>query len=478
MRSFTPALTKNDKTPPQEPANFNWMEAIAVPLAIGAMEAQFGVLAFVIGSLLFTGTSETLPLIEGSVMLIWWSAYWWAWLAKRQLQPRFGEARANLSYLPALFVVFVLLVGLHPAFVQSVPQLICASGLSLSFWSRGMARVGKSSQEESLLALFQAGFIILLGLLVLALIYPPPAHAVLIDALSTVLPLFCLSGLTALSLSSLSSKYRAGRARKDFHIQRTRTGLLTLFVLAVIGAATTLLSALLLEPLEAIFSPLLDRLRAFFNWLLSLFHAEPAPRPPVLKRPPEPGIDVYPHALSSFPSPLEGILRLLLIAGIALLTLFMLLALLWLIRRMLRQKDSANEDEIRESISARSILRRRFREKGVSAQESVDAASARARYREFLHALERQAEDEQKRRPNETPTEYQRRLLSTMKPAIHGEVYTWDTPGDAEILEELTGAYLLERYGEKRPDERRLAFLRRWVPLLTGRMIRKKWEKI
>ncbi|HZU70660.1 MAG TPA: DUF4129 domain-containing protein [Ktedonobacteraceae bacterium] len=468
MRLFTPLLTKGERLTERRPARFNWLDTMAVPMVVGVMEAQFGVLGFVIGALLFTGKSEPPLLLEGGVILIWWSTYWWAFVVKRGIQPRLGEERAQLVYVPALPVIYLLVVGLHPPFAAGIPQLIATGILSLSFWWRGKVRVEKGGQEESLLVIFQIGFGTLLALLLLVVVYPAFSHTPLFDALGMVLPVFGLSGFAALSVSYLNTKYSSPNASRGLRTQFARTGLLTLFFLAAIAAFTMILSVAAFGPLEALFAPLLTIVRAWYFWLLGFLFAQPGPppRPLKLKLTPTPGIDAQPEKHAPPVSPLvDEALRLLAIIGIALLTLVVLVAVVWMILHILRGR--IDENEIQKSIPASA--RRRPPKEVRKAREPLNAASARARYREFLQAMAWRGEDAGRRRANETPLEYQYRLLAALEPTR--QTYAGKSPDDAMILEELTQAYLLERYGEKDVDPRKLTYLRRWVPLLIKRLI-------
>ena len=439
------------------------------------MEAQFGVLVFVIGSLLFTGKSEALPLVEGGVILLWWSLYWWAMLVKRGIKQRLGEERINLVYLPALPATFAIVVGIHPAFVENLPQLAFSIVLSLWFWRHGMVRVEKSTQGESILTIFQAGFVVLLGILLLANVYPQPTHGVLLDLLTYTLPFFCLSGFVALSLSYLSTinSTLIRRALKGSRANFRRTGLLLLFLLVAITASTIFLTIAAFQPLEVLFSPLINGLRALYTWLLSLLVSQPPPPETVLKRPPGSGISVYPRAQQPYANPLEAALRVILIVVALLLALFVLVALFWIIRRILQRKSSNDEDEVRERLAVRSILKIRQQKKqknSSSMLEPLDATSARAHYREFLRVMASRGEDERGRRLDETPLEYQMRLLNYIEAAAHEQARKENTPDDATILGELTQMYMLERYGGKHSVQHQQAYLRKWVPLLSRRL--------
>lgn len=75
--------------------------------------------------------------------------------------------------------------------------------------------------------------------------------------------------------------------------------------------------------------------------------------------------------------------------------------------------------------------------------EPLAADSARARYRAFLQTMAERGQD-MGRRPNETPDEYQQRLLLLMK-----QTPIEDIPLAPTAIEELTHAYVWERYGGK-----------------------------
>ena len=79
--------------------------------------------------------------------------------------------------------------------------------------------------------------------------------------------------------------------------------------------------------------------------------------------------------------------------------------------------------------------------------------------------------DDLGRRPEETPIEYQSRLLTFVKDAPGDATQEDETPADAAILDDLTGAYMLERYGGKATDPSQRAYLRTWVPHLVRRLM-------
>jgi hypothetical protein len=136
-----------------------------------------------------------------------------------------------------------------------------------------------------------------------------------------------------------------------------------------------------------------------------------------------------------------------------------------LTRLKTRVEDEAEEEE-RESLDIGAILnerreeRQRRRQKQLPfALEALEPTSARARYREMLLALEQDGAG-LSRLPAETPQEYQQRLALTIRTAA--------------ILEELTRAYVRERYGNKPVEQPQQSYLGSWVPYLISRLHRPK----
>jgi Domain of unknown function (DUF4129) len=154
----------------------------------------------------------------------------------------------------------------------------------------------------------------------------------------------------------------------------------------------------------------------------------------------------------------------------------LLLVILVVLREWYIVRNNVSEDEIREGLSVRSILRARRQRRQKRSKvmlEPLDPTSARARYRELLQAMARQG-NELGRRLNETPTEYQTRLQTFFKKTAAEETQKDGTPSAAAILDELTRAYALERYGGKQIDRRQQTYLHRWVPHLMKRFTSSK----
>ncbi len=81
--------------------------------------------------------------------------------------------------------------------------------------------------------------------------------------------------------------------------------------------------------------------------------------------------------------------------------------------------------------------------------------------------------EELARIPAETPLEYEERLLAYLE---SGKVRSQqlsksdDSSAETAILDELTHAYTLERYGSKHIDDRQRERLRTWVPHLIAQL--------
>jgi len=154
--------------------------------------------------------------------------------------------------------------------------------------------------------------------------------------------------------------------------------------------------------------------------------------------------------------------------------IFLVVIVLLIIWATIREWNTAykiDEDEVRERLSVRSILRQQRRQKhrkNALLLEPLTPNSARAHYRKFLQIMARRGDD-LGRRADETPTEYQSRLLTLVENTSHDEAQRENTPAASAILDELTRAYILERYGGKQIDRRQQTYLHRWVPRLMKR---------
>ena len=94
----------------------------------------------------------------------------------------------------------------------------------------------------------------------------------------------------------------------------------------------------------------------------------------------------------------------------------------------------------------------------------------RVYYRNFLQSVAQKRHDIQ-RKANETPLEYQHRLLELVKNQHH---FTDDEQATTIFLSELTNAYTEERYGNKSIDQQHKEALRVYLPQFLERLAPKE----
>ena len=443
---------------------FNWSEIIALPLATSMMEAQAVVLVLMFGALLFTGERNALGLDSVSIILLLLGFHWWAMVVKQVMEHGLGKKRAALLHLVGLCVAFGSTLGTHFSRVGNIPTLVLWGALIAWFWQLGVQRVQIGWLDERLISTFKLGFLVLLALLCLA-VTNFASTKILLSDLAYALPLYFLSGLLALSFQRLSITRRA-YLRETPGTDPTRSWFIVLTILlGAMVAAIIIVDVFALQAVLLVLQPLLNALGAFFGWLISLLESllthQPPPKP--LKR------KLKVHKLPSPPPyhnlPLEIVLVVLAAA-------FLLLILFVVVREWRMRHMKTSEDEEREGLSVCATLRARRKRKPRRPQfvlEPLDATSARARYRGLLQAMARRGAD-LGRRPEETPIEYQARLLTLVKEAPGEAVQRDETPADAAILDALTRAYTRERYGGKSTDQSQRAYLGKWAPWLVKRL--------
>jgi hypothetical protein len=191
-----------------------------------------------------------------------------------------------------------------------------------------------------------------------------------------------------------------------------------------------------------------------FQGLDALFHFKPFTGKPPQAAPPHNANAKLPPGMEQFPAWLLLVGRFLLLALVLLALIALFRAILLHVRPRIEQ-DS--EEEIREALSMRRILRERWQERTSQGQQkegtpldALDPASVRARYRELLQRMAEHGE-RLARRPEETPMEYQKRLLAIMgKPS--DDVGQSDEVSEREMLVDLTRAYINERYGARQAE--------------------------
>jgi hypothetical protein len=338
--------------------------------------------------------------------------------------------------------------------------------------------------DEYVLTSFKIGLGVLLGTLILMALNPDP---VLRDELTYALPTFFLSGLIALSFTRILMirKENANAAQRGSQGDPTRGWLLILTLAwAIVIVSAFAFEAFGFQPLAVVASFLWSGLGTVINWILLLLSPlfnliaqflTSLIRPPQGASPSQP---TQKHPNYPIPLlPLGYLAPILLIARLILLTILVVI-LFFVIRKILRRWHPAPEDEseeeIRESLSREAILktrseqRRRQKSGDLAELEPLDPNSARARYRELLQDLAWNGE-KLARRANETPSEYEKRLLALLKQAS-SEAQGDGTPTDPAILDELTAAYMQERYGGKRAHLEHDAYVQGWIPRFVRRL--------
>lgn len=457
------------------------------------METQPVVIGLMLLSQQLMGTTRPWPLEAYTVTLLFVALHWWALFVEKFRQRGVLYQRVQLLRIGGLLVACVVVFLTHLALFTNLLAPIVMVILVTWFWKRGMdkARVGLS--DENLVPTFRVGFLVLLFLFFFFLIslaansYYPTDYRGVFAALENAFTLFFLSGLLALSFTRIALIRRDNaRSSSGSIFDPTRAWLLILtlvwisLLVVVIGLDTysfqsiadffqplwVLLGMLSLFLLQIIYF-LLEPFAAFFRgiFVVPVTHTVQLPSHPTKQQPIAPAV-----------IPPEAILTVRIVLLIMLLVLF-IVVIRWILRRwQARQHDDDSEEEIRETLPVRSLLQARRHEQQRTQQECppelepLPPDSARARYRELLQevawnkaTLERHA--------NETPTEYQARLL-TQLPSVHATTAELaEQRDDVATLASLTSDYSRERYGGKASEHQNRAYTADWLAHLIRRLV-------
>ena len=437
---------------------FNWLELVAIPLAVSLMEAQPIVLMLLLANLFFTGRSDTIPLGESDIVFLLLGSYWWVMFVIRVGPSRQRRMLTPLLSLPGLLMMLALLIGVHSSLVMNAGGLILCIVLITLLWLRRMYQGRPDLRTDRLISSFKVQVTILLLVLVFAAIDLAPRPDVLLNMLAFALPIFFLSSFLAFSLLRLAQVRREHRSFSQSRMSSNPTGQwsITLVILwDALVAILLLFQAALFPPLAILFTPLGNAANALYIWLIRLLLA-------LLNRR-EAAVLIKKLPVRRLPPKLQVISPHYAVIGIicALLASLLLALLAYLLYR-------AHDDEIRKKPLPGSARQRHKQLSKETASEALNPMSARAHYRRFLRDVAK-GDETLEHRMHETPVEYQGRLLSSLKPDTHNQQQ--DMPPDPVILCELTHAYMIERYAGKQTDTRQRLYLHTWVPYLVRHLV-------
>jgi MFS family permease len=473
-----------------------WIERFAIPIAASSMEAQ----PIALLTLMVAGTNATPPLGAGGVALVALGLLWWAMVVEHIVQRSSRGRRTAWLHFLGWLAAFAVVVGPRlPSLAtgESIFAALLGTVLVTWLWRRSMPRAQAGFEYAQFATSFKVGFGVLLGILLVGTVLPD--LQMLRDALGSSLPVFFLSGLVGLSLIRLGA-IRASRRALDGSQQAdpTRTWLLalTLFgvaLIAIVIAIESVFSFAAFEVMLIALAPLWNALGTLVGWilygiiflLLPLFYLISFLIGLLMNR------NAKTQSMGPKPSPIhqpgspQGIPPEVLAIGrwifLVLILFVVLLVLRASLRRWRMRRNDEGIEEEREVLDARSLLgewwrewwnRWRYPTNAMSDLEPLDPTSARARYREMLQALATE-KDDLARTPAETPAEYEARLLVHLGNAAPNvqELPSGDRlPPDPAILDELTRAYVSERYGGKLTLQHQRAHLQAWVPYLVARL--------
>jgi hypothetical protein len=465
------------------------------------MEAQPLALGIALITLVVTATPTDAPVGAGGIVLVALGLLWWAMFVEHRLHTSNRERDGTSLYLLGWLVAFVATAAPHLPFLlegEHIFPVLIDAALITWLWRRGMYRAQTGFEYGSLSTSFKVGFGVLLGVLLIVLMLPE--QKALHDMLANALPVFFLSGLVMLSLARLGAIRNRHRLLDGSHADPTRAWMLALalfggVLVALVVVIESIFSFSSFEWVVTALTPLWNALGTLVSWMLyGIIFIVVAPIFSLITflitliR--QHTTSQQPSTVGLKPSPIQqpwhpqAISPELLAIGrwvFLVLALFVVLVVMRaILRRWYVRSKSEGVEEVRERLDAGSLLRERWQEwwnrrrrrtQASSPLEPLDPNSARARYRELLSALAA-SKGELAHKPTETPAEYEARLLAQLGGAAGSQNrdHNDDVPTDTALLEELTSAYILERYGGKRTDDRQRMYLRTWVPRLVTRL--------
>ncbi len=464
------------------------------------MEAQPVALVIVLLAVMVIGTKAIPPIGAGGIALAALGLLWWAMIVERAIRRSAKGRRAAWLHSLGWLVAFGVIVGPHlPSLVKGEHIFAALLGTILVtwLWRRSIPRAQAGFEYGQFVTSFKVGFGVLLGILLIVIVLPE--LQTLREALGSSLPVFFLSGLVGLSLVRLGAIRNSRRALDGVpQADPTRAWLLALTLFGVVLVAIAIEAVFSFASFEVVLSalaPLWNALGTLVGWILYgiIFLLSPLfyllsfliglltnrnARTQAQRTNPKSSPIHQPWSPQSIPTEVLAIGRWIFLVLALIAVLLVVGASL---RRWRMRGDDEGVEEVREELDARTLLgerwrewwkRRRRRTSDMPALEPLDPTSARARYRELLQAVARERGD-LARAPAETPAEYEARLLVHLENAAPNaqELHSGEhLPPEPAILDELTRAYMSERYGGKLTRERQRAHLQAWVPYLVARL--------
>lgn len=467
------------------------------------METQPISLVLLLLASAFAGQNASPLLDPVSIMLLLLGLQWWAMFVYYLVRQRGLSAEwAEVIHISGLCLAFALTLVTHLQLLHNIAALVVAAGLIVWFWRRGMKLARLERSDEYLITSFKIGFIVLLIVLVLTVIYFSPSYqcglfdpsyqcdltyTALHEAVARGLIIYFLSGVLSLSLTRISFIRRANAYRAPSNTVRdpTRLWLVILMLFwGVVTAAALALETFSFAAVTLVMTWFWNGLGALVNWLLGLITLllafllnllAPLFPPMVIHSRPSPShapTGQHPTPPPQPPPDILNLIRLLLLLAVLVVLVLIIRSIL---RRLRLHVDEESEEE-RESLSMQSVLRERLGERRKSRQKSEGVVlehlapdSVRARYRQLLQALAEQGAP-LAHQPAETPTQYEARLLALLEKTASMQEEGNDTPSDAALLEQLTHAYVQERYGEKHTRFGYNAYLPAWIARFVKRL--------
>jgi hypothetical protein len=504
MNSSEVAAMKNQRTEREARPAFTWIERFALPIAVSAMEAQPIALVIALLTALVTKNPAQVPFEAGRIMLIALGLLWWAMLVEHI--KRNTAMSKWISWLHGVGWLVTLLVVVGPLLLtvgkgDSIFAILLNTMLITWLWRRSLPRSQIGFEYGPLATSFKVSFGIVLAILLITILFTGPELRALDDGLASTLPVFFLSGLVGLSLARLGVLRSARRSLHGVQADSTRSWLLALTIfcvtlIVIVIVIESFFSFASFELVVTMLSPLWNALGTLVSWILYglIFFVSPIfyvisflvgllthgasslSQPQTVLKPSHIQQAWQPQTLS------PEILTIGRWLFIALMLIIVLLVVRASLRWRLRPDEDERIEEVREGLNAHAVIGKRWQEwwnRGrhrrhgiLPSLERLDPESARARYREMLQAIA-EAKGFLTRKPAETPIEYETRLREHLQdevPNAQNLAGDKSVPTDTIILDELTRAYVRERYGSKHTEQHKRIQLQAWVPRFIERL--------